>query len=193
MDCKLKRHCKASACWPQYCFLWEAMTKTMLYMIPVLLLPRWLMYTSPLRKAAVVHAEFEQYVREMIREEKRKIGEGEQHYKSASASGNLVTSVLQASADYAIAVGKSCDSTNRKQAFTEDEVIGKLVPPTPCRLRDNGQLDHVRSHLPGSVLRRSIQGDSRGWTRSPRKPPGKAVPNSHMPRISKSWNTPADS
>ena len=104
----------------------EAMTKTMLYMIPVLLLPRWVMYMSPLRKAAVAHAEFEKYVREMIREEKRKIGERGQHYKSASASGNLLTSVLQASADYALTAGKSNDSTDRKQAFTEDEVMGNL-------------------------------------------------------------------
>lgn len=103
----------------------EAMTKTMIYMIPVLLLPRWLMYMSPLRNAAVAHREFEKYVREMIREEKRKISES-RRYESVSARGNLLTSVLQASADQAIAVSKPDDVNARKQAFTEDEVMGNL-------------------------------------------------------------------
>ncbi len=103
----------------------EAMTSTMVYMIPVLLLPRWLMYMSPLRKAAIAHREFEKYVREMIRNEKRKISESKR-YESASARGNLLTSVLQASADHAIAAAKSDDVTTRKQAFTENEVMGNL-------------------------------------------------------------------
>lgn len=101
----------------------DAMTNTTIYMIPVLLLPRWLMYMSPLRKAAIAHREFEKYVREIIREEKRKISES-RRYESASARGNLLTSLLQASANHAIAAAKSDDVTTRKQAFTEDEVMG---------------------------------------------------------------------
>ena len=97
----------------------------MIYMIPVLLMPRWLMYMSPLRGAAIAHTEFEQYVREMIREQKDSIsthgGNG-----SGSVRGNLLTSVLQASADEASASAKSNDYVTRKQAFTEDEVMGNL-------------------------------------------------------------------
>lgn len=103
----------------------EAMTSTMVHMIPALLLPRWVMYNSPLRKAAIAHSEFEKYVREMIREEKRKISESKS-YESTSARGNLLTSVLRASADMAAEVAKPDDLPSRKQAFTEDEVMGNL-------------------------------------------------------------------
>ncbi|KAL8941986.1 MAG: hypothetical protein Q9216_001919 [Gyalolechia sp. 2 TL-2023] len=109
----------------------DAMTTTMVNMIPVLLLPRWIMYMSPLRQAAIAHKEFETYVRDMIRSEKDKlldseIGDGKE---SGSARGNLLTSVLRASADEAMSGGK-LENTNaastKKQAFTETEVMGNL-------------------------------------------------------------------
>lgn len=103
----------------------EAMTTTVFNMIPVLLLPRWLMYISPLRQAAIAHNEFERYVRQMIREEKRKIDES-RGYESASARGNLLTSVLRASADEATKSGKPGVRNSKKQAFTETEVMGNL-------------------------------------------------------------------
>lgn len=104
----------------------EAMTSTMVNMIPLLLLPRWLMYMSPLRQAAIAHSEFETYVREMIRQEKRNISES-RSYQSTSARGNLLTSVLRASADNATRVAKPENVVaRRKQAFTETEVMGNL-------------------------------------------------------------------
>ena len=103
----------------------EAMTTTMVYMVPVLLLPRWIMYMSPLRNAATAHSEFEKYVREMIREEKRNINE-EKGSESAFARGNLLTSVLRASADFATSDDKAEGLTSKKRAFTENEVMGNL-------------------------------------------------------------------
>lgn len=103
----------------------EAMTKTMIYMIPVLLMPRWLMRVTPLRHAAIAHGEFENYVREMIRKEKYRISKSKDN-ESAAIRGNLLTSVLQASADHAIAAEKSDDYATRKRTFTEDEVMGNL-------------------------------------------------------------------
>jgi cytochrome P450 len=100
----------------------EAMNETTQHMIPVLLLPRWLMYITPLRKAAIAHGEFEKHVRGMIRAEKRNITESK-GYASASARGNLLTSVLRASESEAAAAPKSGD---KKQAFSEDEVMGNL-------------------------------------------------------------------
>lgn len=103
----------------------EAMTKTMIYMIPVLLMPRWLMRITPLRHAAIAHGEFEHYVREMIRMEKYRISKSGNN-ESTAIRGNLLTSVLQASADHASAAEKSNDFATRKQSFTEDEVMGNL-------------------------------------------------------------------
>ena len=103
----------------------EAMTITMVHMIPVLLLPRWIMYISPLRNAATAHSEFEKYVREMIREEKRNISE-QKSSESALARGNLLTSVLRASAGLAPSDDKPEGLTSKKQAFTENEVMGNL-------------------------------------------------------------------
>ena len=109
----------------------DAMTITMVNMIPVLLLPRWLMYMSPLKQAAVAHREFEAYVREMIRSEKRKLydSKGGDSNETGSARGNLLTSVLRASADEAMSAGKlksASGAPTKKQAFTETEVIGNL-------------------------------------------------------------------
>ena len=103
----------------------EAITTTVFNIVPVLLLPRWLMYMSPLRQAAIAHDEFERYVRQMIREEKRKIDES-RCYESASTRSNLLTSVLRASANEATKGTKSEDGISKKQAFTETEVMGNL-------------------------------------------------------------------
>jgi cytochrome P450 len=101
----------------------EAMNETTHHMITVLLLPRWLMYITPFRNAAIAHSEFERYVREMIRAEKRNIRQSK-GYESASARGNLLTSVLRASESEATATPKPGDA--KKQAFSEDEVMGNL-------------------------------------------------------------------
>lgn len=101
----------------------EAMNETTHYMIPVLLLPRWLMYITPLRKAAIAHSEFEKYVRDMIRAEKRNIKD-RKGYEPASTRGNLLTSVLRASESEEAADAKA--GHGRKQAFSEDEVMGNL-------------------------------------------------------------------
>ena len=103
----------------------EAMTMTAFNMIPVLLLPRWLMYITPLRQAAIAHNEFERYLRQMIREEKHRIEESK-GYESASARGNLLTSVLRASADEASKTTNLDNGILKKQAFTETEVMGNL-------------------------------------------------------------------
>lgn len=103
----------------------EAMTKTMNYMIPVLLMPRWLMRITPLRHAAIAHGEFEHYVREMIRKEKYRISKSTDN-ESAAIRGNLLTSLLQASADHASVAEKPENNVGRKRTFTEDEVLGNV-------------------------------------------------------------------
>ncbi|KAI1267672.1 putative cytochrome P450 oxidoreductase [Xylariaceae sp. FL1019] len=88
------------------------------FMVKILLIPRWLMRMTPMREIAVAHGELEKYMREMIRMETASLSK-DSDYESADAKGNLLTSVLRASALEAKAAG-------RKQAFSEDEVLGNL-------------------------------------------------------------------
>lgn len=86
---------------------------------------------SPLRTAAIAQEEFEAYMQEMIRSEKHEVHSsyGGNSYIPGSARGNLLTSVLRASADEAKVAGKRENATaapTKKQAFTETEVTGNL-------------------------------------------------------------------
>ncbi|KAI9878966.1 MAG: hypothetical protein M1830_010020 [Pleopsidium flavum] len=102
----------------------KAISDTTGHMIAILLLPNWLLRLTPLRKAALAHTQLDKYMREMIRAEKIKIRENKDH-QSASARGNLLTSVMNASASEAAASIKAGGHI-RKEAFTEDEVMGNL-------------------------------------------------------------------
>lgn len=88
------------------------------FMVKILLIPKWIMQMTSMKEIAVAHGELEKYMREMIRTETAKLSK-DSEYQSADAKGNLLTSVLRASALEAKAAG-------RKQAFSEDEVLGNL-------------------------------------------------------------------
>ncbi|KAH7113723.1 cytochrome P450 [Dendryphion nanum] len=88
------------------------------FMVKILLIPKWIMRMTSMKEIAVAHGELEKYMREMIRTETANLSK-DSEYQSADAKGNLLTSVLRASAFEAKAAG-------RKQAFSEDEVLGNL-------------------------------------------------------------------
>ena len=99
----------------------RAINDTTKYMIAILLLPNWLMSLTPLKNAALAHSQLDKYMREMIRGEKKNISENKDH-ESSAARGNLLTSLMRASADEA----SSTKGSGKKVAFTEDEVMGNL-------------------------------------------------------------------
>lgn len=99
----------------------KAINDTTAYMIAILLLPGWLMTMTPLAKAALAHSQLDKYMREMIRNEKKNISENKDH-ESSTARGNLLTSLMRASANEAT----SSKGNGKKVAFTEDEVMGNL-------------------------------------------------------------------
>lgn len=88
------------------------------FMVRILLIPKWILNMTSMKEIAVAHGELEKYMREMIRTETANLSK-DSAYESAEAKGNLLTSVLRASAFEAKAAG-------RKQAFSEDEVLGNL-------------------------------------------------------------------
>ncbi|OCL05914.1 cytochrome P450 [Glonium stellatum] len=102
----------------------KAINDTTANMVPILMLPGWLLNLTPLREAHVAHAQLDKYLREMIRVEKRKIGDNAD-YQSTTARGNLLTAVLRAATSEAQPGNKKAD-LGRKEAFTEDEVMGNL-------------------------------------------------------------------
>lgn len=102
----------------------RAINDTTQWMIPILLLPGWLLNLTPLRAAHVAHKELETYMREMITSEKKNLRENLE-YQSASSKGNLLTAVMKASASEARAANKSTGGT-KKETFTDDEVLGNL-------------------------------------------------------------------
>ncbi|KAF2677435.1 cytochrome P450 [Lentithecium fluviatile CBS 122367] len=102
----------------------RAINDTTGYMTAILLLPKWLLRLTSLRCAAVAHDNLDRYMREMIRAEREKI-HSDSAYESTSARGNLLTSLLKASALEGATDAKRGSST-RKEAFTEDEVMGNL-------------------------------------------------------------------
>lgn len=102
----------------------EAIHNTATYMVFILLLPRWLLRLSPLNKADLARSQLEKYLREIIRSERKKI-EIDSNHESSTAKGNLLTAVLRASASEASTNTKDIKD-GRKQAFTEEEVMGNL-------------------------------------------------------------------
>jgi cytochrome P450 len=88
------------------------------FMIKILLIPKWIMNMTSMKKIALAHGELEKYMREMIRTETANLSK-DSEYESADAKGNLLTSILRASAYEAKSAG-------RTQAFSEDEVLGNL-------------------------------------------------------------------
>jgi cytochrome P450 len=102
----------------------QAIADTTAHMVAILILPGWLLNLTPLRRGYVAHGQLDKYLREIIRNENKEIEENAD-YQSLTARGNLLTAVLRASASEAKAHGKA-SITDRKQAFTEDEVLGNL-------------------------------------------------------------------
>lgn len=104
----------------------EALHGTTHYMVAILILPGWLLNLMPLRKAHVAHTQLDKYLREMIRVEKGKIEDNADH-QSSDAQGNLLNAVMRAShSEERINMPKMPGAQCRKQAFTEDEVMGNL-------------------------------------------------------------------
>ncbi|MCJ1243901.1 hypothetical protein MMC30_001098 [Trapelia coarctata] len=104
----------------------KAIQETVDHMVAILLLPKWLMRLIHLREAAEAHSQFDRYLREIIRTEKQNFSENK-NYESKAARGNLLTSVLRASALEGASGGKATDDEEgKKRAFTEDEVMGNI-------------------------------------------------------------------
>ena len=102
----------------------QALHETVRHMVFILLLPRWLLYCSPLRIAGLAHSELERYMRSMIRRNLQEDTENNEGMRGP-AHGNLLNSILQHSAMEAAAAEK-IESQKKKQAFTEEEVMGNL-------------------------------------------------------------------
>lgn len=100
----------------------KAIHDTTGYIIVILLFPRWFLNLTPWREAAVAHQQLDKYMREIIRSEKAQINENKDH-QSSTARGNLLTSLLKASAEEGVA---NSNPNTKKQGFTEDEVMGNL-------------------------------------------------------------------
>ncbi|KAK3946268.1 cytochrome P450 [Diplogelasinospora grovesii] len=97
-------------------------------MVPILMLPGWLLnLISPLRHAHVAHLQLGKYLREMIGAERGRLRQDENH-QSSSARGNLLTAVIRSS----IELGKTDPNKEgtaagtRKQVFNDQEVLGNL-------------------------------------------------------------------
>ncbi|MCJ1347731.1 hypothetical protein MMC31_005960 [Peltigera leucophlebia] len=104
----------------------EALHGTTHYLVAILILPGWLLNLTPLRKAHVAHMQLDKYLREMIRVGKGKIQDNADH-QSSDAQGNLLNAVMRAShSEERTNMPKTPGAQCRKQAFTEDEVMGNL-------------------------------------------------------------------
>ena len=99
----------------------QAMSGVVTYMVHILLLPKWLLQRSPWNMAARSHTEFERYVRKLIAAEKERIWD--QENLEGRSKGNLLTAVLQASNDEAMADGHP-NRGEKKTYFSDDEVLG---------------------------------------------------------------------
>lgn len=99
----------------------RAISDTTHYINAILLLPSWLMSMTPLSQATLAHSQLEKYLREMTRKEKDHISLDKNH-ESEFARGNLLTSVMRASASEE-ASSTEKDHTEKKKGFTEDEVM----------------------------------------------------------------------
>jgi cytochrome P450 len=102
----------------------KAISDTATYIVAILIFPGWLLKLTPLRKAHVAQVELEKYLREMIRVERERLQQNADH-QSSTAKGNLLTAVMRSSFSDAQANNK-VTGANRKETFTEDEVMGNL-------------------------------------------------------------------
>ncbi|KAL4922535.1 cytochrome P450 [Aspergillus aurantiobrunneus] len=105
----------------------HALQDTLHHMVPILLFPRWLLSVI-LSKAALAHAQLDQYLRDIIRDQKAKLLADINH-QDKETRGNLLTAVVRASVvmDSEQTSAKSTGSAGeRKQGFTEDETMGNL-------------------------------------------------------------------
>lgn len=100
--------------------LLHALHTVTIHIVTILLIPKWFMNMTPMAGIALAHAELEKYLRAMIKSETANLNK-DAKYQSSDAKGNLLTSVLRASAHEGAALGQG-----RKHAFTEDEVLGNL-------------------------------------------------------------------
>ena len=101
----------------------KAISDTTANMVPILLFPGWLMSVTPLRSVYQAYCQLDKYMREMVRIEKKRAEEDQDH-ESLNARGNLLTAVMKVNASEARGVKGS--STDRKESFTENEVMGNL-------------------------------------------------------------------
>lgn len=131
----------------------KAISDTTGYMIAILLVPRWLLKLTPLRKAGIAHSQLEKYLRKMIQTEQKRIAKNEND-ESSIAKGNLLTEVLKASASNNLSDDKSIRPGERKDAFTEDEVMGNLFIYLLA-----GILILLSSRFPRTYLRLSVSAD----------------------------------
>ena len=99
--------------------LFQALHTVTTYMVKILLFPKWFMKMTSMKEIALAHSQLEKYLRAMIQSETANLNK-DAEYESSEAKGNLLTSVLRASAREGAALGQG-----RKQ-FTEDEVLGNL-------------------------------------------------------------------
>lgn len=102
----------------------RAINDTTKWMIPILLLPGWLLNLTPWRAAHKAHTELELYMRELITAEKNNVRE-DLEYQSSSSKGNLLTAVMKVSASEARDNSKS-NGRSKKETLTDDEVLGNL-------------------------------------------------------------------
>ena len=146
----------------------KAISDTTGYMVTILVFPGWLLSLTPLKKAHTAQKQLEQYLREMIREERQRI-EQNADYQCLTARGNLLTAVMRASFNEAKSNAQYSNIT-RKEAFTEDEVMGNLFiyllagttrsqPLSMAgerlnalyRIRNHSQCNIVRTHCFGAL------------------------------------------
>ncbi|KAI4217475.1 MAG: hypothetical protein LQ351_000070 [Letrouitia transgressa] len=100
----------------------KAITTVVKYIVPILLLPTWLMLWTPLKAGAEAYIEFEDYMRALINSEKKKI-DADAGYENKDTRGNLLTAMLKVSASEAKNANKN-DGGTRKTTFNDDEVLG---------------------------------------------------------------------
>ncbi|RHZ65529.1 uncharacterized protein CDV56_109182 [Aspergillus thermomutatus] len=105
-----------------------ALNDTVRYMVPILLIPRWLLNITLWKKAAVAHAQLDRYLRQIIRDQRAKLSADINH-DDADSRGNLLTAVVRASMilDREKASAESPrQSEERTKGFTDDETMGNL-------------------------------------------------------------------
>ncbi|KAM7203148.1 cytochrome P450 oxidoreductase [Naviculisporaceae sp. PSN 640] len=117
----------------------QAIHGTTANMVSILMLPGWLLnLIPPMREAHVAHSQLGKYLRQMIRSERKRLQADENH-QSSKARGNLLTAVMRSSFSLNVgddsgkeanggagAVAVTAAPKVRKEAFTEDEVLGNL-------------------------------------------------------------------